>query len=151
MMDRIFEFAAQTPSLITWQEMYDLTSLAQPASFADIKPIFVKCIETLEKRKKDGICVGKQGAPRYLVTGCPVGGDAAKVFNVIEEAGGVIVAIDNCTGMKTFLDTIDEDSLDPIPRTGRAVPEAALLMHVAKHTGALISSTGSSSALSLMQ
>jgi benzoyl-CoA reductase/2-hydroxyglutaryl-CoA dehydratase subunit BcrC/BadD/HgdB len=116
MMDRIFDYAAHTPSLITWQEMYDLTFLAQPASFVDIKPLLVSCIEALEKRKKDGISVGKPSAPRILVTGCPVGGDAAKVFTVIEEAGGVIVAIDNCTGMKAFLDTIEEDSVDPITK-----------------------------------
>jgi benzoyl-CoA reductase/2-hydroxyglutaryl-CoA dehydratase subunit BcrC/BadD/HgdB len=114
MMDRIFDYAACTPSLITWQEMYDLTFLAQPASFTDIKPLLTSCIENLEQRKKDGNWVGKKAAPRVLVTGCPVGGDATKVFKVIEEAGGVIVAIDNCTGMKAFLNTIEEDTKDPI-------------------------------------
>ena len=114
MMDRIFDYAACTPSLLSWQEMYDLTFLAQPASFTDIKPLLTSCIEALEHRKKNGKGIGKEGAPRVLITGCPVGGDATKAFKVIEEAGGVIVAIDNCTGMKAFLDTIDEDTIDPI-------------------------------------
>ena len=35
-----------------------------------------------------------------MVTGCPVGGDAEKVFTIIEEAGGVIVALDACSGFK---------------------------------------------------
>jgi benzoyl-CoA reductase/2-hydroxyglutaryl-CoA dehydratase subunit BcrC/BadD/HgdB len=114
MMDSIFEYAACTPPYISWQEMYDLTFLAQPSSFTDIEPLLKSCMDTLEKRKKNATGIGKENAPRILITGCPVGGDAAKVFKVIEEAGGVIVAIDNCTGMKTFLDTIEEGTKDPI-------------------------------------
>lgn len=114
MMKKIFDYAAGTPSYLSWQEMYDLTFLAQPASFTDIEPLLESCIEALENRKKNGAYIGKEGAPRILITGCPVGGDATKVFKVIEEAGGVIVAIDNCTGMKSFLDTIEENASDPI-------------------------------------
>lgn len=114
LMDTIFEYAACTPPYLSWQEAYDLTFMAQPANFTDIEPLLTRCIETLEQRKKDGTGFGREGAPRILITGCPVGGDATKVFRVVEEAGGVIVAIDNCTGMKTFLDPIEEDSEDPI-------------------------------------
>jgi benzoyl-CoA reductase/2-hydroxyglutaryl-CoA dehydratase subunit BcrC/BadD/HgdB len=114
MMNRVFDYAACTPPLISWSEMYDLTFLAQPASFADIKPFLWNCIETLEGRKKNGTSPGNERSPRVLITGCPVGGDATKVFRVIEEAGGVIVAIDNCTCMKPFQDDIREDTDDPI-------------------------------------
>jgi benzoyl-CoA reductase/2-hydroxyglutaryl-CoA dehydratase subunit BcrC/BadD/HgdB len=47
------------------------------------------------------------------VTGCPVGGDATKVFKIIEEAGGVIVALDSCTGMKAYAEDIKENTSDP--------------------------------------
>jgi benzoyl-CoA reductase/2-hydroxyglutaryl-CoA dehydratase subunit BcrC/BadD/HgdB len=114
MMNQIFDYAACTPSLLSWSEMYDLAFLAQPASYADLEPLFSRCIETLELRKKNSSGIGKAGSPRVLITGCPVGGDATKVFKVIEEAGGVIVAIDNCTCMKPFQDTIREDSGDPV-------------------------------------
>ena len=39
-------------------------------------------------------------APRILVTGCPIGGVTEKVVRVIEEAGGVVVVFENCTGAK---------------------------------------------------
>ena len=39
-------------------------------------------------------------APRILVTGCPIGGVTEKIVRVIEEAGGVVVVFENCTGAK---------------------------------------------------
>ena len=39
-------------------------------------------------------------APRILITGCPMGGVTEKVVKVIEEAGAVVVAFENCTGAK---------------------------------------------------
>lgn len=41
-------------------------------------------------------------APRILITGCPMGGVTEKVVRVIEEAGAVVVAYENCTGAKQF-------------------------------------------------
>lgn len=71
-------------------------------------------LRALEQRVERGIYYGTPDAPRVLVTGCPVAGDAATVFRVIEEAGGVIVAIDSCAGMKSFMDEIEENTGDPI-------------------------------------
>jgi benzoyl-CoA reductase/2-hydroxyglutaryl-CoA dehydratase subunit BcrC/BadD/HgdB len=48
-----------------------------------------------------------------LVTGCPIGGDSTKVFATIEEAGGVIVGLDSCTGLKPFIDLAEENTGDP--------------------------------------
>ena len=59
-------------------------------------------------------------SPRVLVSGCPVGGDAAKVFRVIEEAGGVVVAMEACSGMKGYSIHIDEDTGDPIAALAKA-------------------------------
>jgi benzoyl-CoA reductase/2-hydroxyglutaryl-CoA dehydratase subunit BcrC/BadD/HgdB len=42
-----------------------------------------------------------------------VSGDAQKVFTVIEEAGGVIVTLDSCTGFKPYMDDIEEGKDDP--------------------------------------
>ncbi|HNT44748.1 MAG TPA: 2-hydroxyacyl-CoA dehydratase family protein, partial [Syntrophorhabdaceae bacterium] len=47
-------------------------------------------------------------------TGCPVSGDAEKVFRIIEEAGGVIVALDACSGFKPFMTDIEEGTGDPV-------------------------------------
>lgn len=48
--------------------------------------------------------------PRILVTGCPMGGDTMKIIEAIEENGGVVVAVENCSGVKTLDQMIDEDN-----------------------------------------
>jgi benzoyl-CoA reductase/2-hydroxyglutaryl-CoA dehydratase subunit BcrC/BadD/HgdB len=52
-------------------------------------------------------------APRVLVTGCPLGGVTEKVIKVIEDAGAVVVAYENCTGAKQFDRQCPEDG-DPL-------------------------------------
>ncbi|MDR2600882.1 MAG: 2-hydroxyacyl-CoA dehydratase family protein [Spirochaetaceae bacterium] len=42
------------------------------------------------------------GAKRIVLTGCPIGGATEKVVRVIEEAGGVVVVYENCTGAKQY-------------------------------------------------
>ncbi|MDR1194310.1 MAG: 2-hydroxyacyl-CoA dehydratase family protein [Peptococcaceae bacterium] len=41
-------------------------------------------------------------ARRIVITGCPMGGVTEKVTRAIEEAGGVVVAYENCTGAKQY-------------------------------------------------
>jgi benzoyl-CoA reductase/2-hydroxyglutaryl-CoA dehydratase subunit BcrC/BadD/HgdB len=113
MMNRIFDFTKYQPPVISWSELYDLTFLAQPATFSDIAPLLEETIKKLEKRVADGVFFGDVNSPRVLVTGCPVGGDANKVFRIIEELGGNIVVLDSCTGMKPFMEQIAEDTADP--------------------------------------
>jgi len=113
-MNRVFDYAAKKPSLLKWSETYELAFLAQVATTEDLQPIFQEVFKTLEEREAKGVYYGSASAPRVLVTGCPVGGDSTKVYKIIEEAGGVVVAMDSCTGMKPFLTDIEEDSGDPI-------------------------------------
>ena len=72
------------------------------------------CLAKLEKRVKTGVSVARPDAPRVLVTGCPIGGDATKIFTVIEEAGGVVVVPDSCTGTKVFHIDFAENTGDPV-------------------------------------
>ncbi|PKN87560.1 MAG: 2-hydroxyacyl-CoA dehydratase [Deltaproteobacteria bacterium HGW-Deltaproteobacteria-1] len=113
LMNKIFDFAALTPTPVTWLEFYDLTYLGQAATTQDMLPILKETIAKLEKRVAEGIYHGEKDSPRVLVTGCPVGGDATKVFKIIEEAGGVIVVLDSCTGMKPYSGMIAENTPDP--------------------------------------
>lgn len=113
MMNKIFDFAAIKPLPVNWMEIYDLTFLAQTSTTKDMIPLLTSCVDKLQKRVTEGICHGKSDSPRVLVTGCPVGGDATKVFKIIEEAGGVIVALDSCTGMKAYAEDIEENTSDP--------------------------------------
>ncbi|MCI9217346.1 MAG: hypothetical protein HFG95_09785 [Dorea sp.] len=50
--------------------------------------------------------------PRILVTGCPIGGDSMKIIHEIESNGGVVVAVENCSGVKTLDQMIDEEEED---------------------------------------
>jgi benzoyl-CoA reductase/2-hydroxyglutaryl-CoA dehydratase subunit BcrC/BadD/HgdB len=52
-------------------------------------------------------------APRILITGCPMGGVTEKVVKVIEEAGAVVVAYENCTGAKQ-MDRQCKEEGDPL-------------------------------------
>lgn len=113
-MQKIFDYAAMHPPALHWTEVYDVGYLALPSHGNEIVPILEALVARLEKRAGDGLHFGLPGAPRVLVTGCPVGGDATKVFKVIESAGGVVVAPDACTGMKAFAGTFRENSGDPI-------------------------------------
>lgn len=114
MMRKAIQFAALDPPVVGWKEMYDLTFLAQGINGAEMEPVLSEAIEKLEKRREAGYVYGPDGAPRVLVTGCPIAGDAQKVFNVIEEAGGVIVALDACSGFKPYATDIEEDTDDPV-------------------------------------
>jgi len=114
MMRKIFTYAKRKPSVITWSEVYDLTFLAMVATGKDMKPVLEEVLQKLEQRVKDGAYSDRSVAPRVLVTGSPLGGDATKVFKIIEEAGGAVVAIDSCTGMKPYVTDTEENAADPL-------------------------------------
>jgi benzoyl-CoA reductase/2-hydroxyglutaryl-CoA dehydratase subunit BcrC/BadD/HgdB len=119
LMNKIFDFAALTPTPVSWLELYDLTYLGQASTTQDMLGILNDCVEKLGKRVADGVYHGEKDSPRVLVTGCPVGGDATKVFKIIEEAGGVVVVLDSCTGMKAYNGIIDENTPDPYAALSR--------------------------------
>ncbi len=52
--------------------------------------------------------------PRVLLTGCPVGLGSEKVIRLVEESGGLIVAMENCSGYKTLELQSDTELDDPI-------------------------------------
>lgn len=113
-MNQILEYAALDPPLVGWRELYDIFFLAQSATESDIAPLLDSVVKKLERRRGEGYIYGPVGAPRVMVTGCPVSGDASKVFHAIEEAGGVIVALDICSGMKPYMSLIEEGTGNPI-------------------------------------
>lgn len=51
---------------------------------------------------------------RVLMTGVPMAHGAERVLELIESHGGLVVATDNCTGLKPILDDVDETAADPI-------------------------------------
>jgi benzoyl-CoA reductase/2-hydroxyglutaryl-CoA dehydratase subunit BcrC/BadD/HgdB len=119
LMNKIFDFAALRPTPLSWVELYDLTYLGQVATTQDMMTLLNDCIIKLDHRVAKGVYHGKKDSPRVLVTGCPVGGDATKIFKIIEEAGGVIVALDSCSGMKPYAGFIAENASDPYRAVAR--------------------------------
>jgi len=56
---------------------------------------------------------------RVLMTGVPMAHGAERVLDIVEDCGGVVVAMENCTGLKPILEDVDETARDPM----RAIAE----------------------------
>ena len=56
---------------------------------------------------------------RVLLTGVPLVHGAERVLELIEDAGAVVVAMENCTGLKPILDDVDLDEPDVLRAIAR--------------------------------
>jgi benzoyl-CoA reductase/2-hydroxyglutaryl-CoA dehydratase subunit BcrC/BadD/HgdB len=56
---------------------------------------------------------------RVLLTGVPMVRGAERVLELIEDAGAVVIAMENCTGLKPILDDVDLDGPDPLRAIAR--------------------------------
>src|SRR5450759_2624255 len=56
---------------------------------------------------------------RVLLTGVPIVHGAERVLELIEDAGAVVVGMENCTGLKPILDDVDLDEPDPLRAIAR--------------------------------
>lgn len=54
------------------------------------------------------------GFVRVLMTGVPMVHGTERVLRIIEEVGGLVVAMENCTGLKPILEDVDADADDPL-------------------------------------
>ena len=122
LMERIFGYAAQDPPALHWSEMLDVVGMEPVSGTGEFRRFAEPVLEQLAERADKGIGFGPPGAPRVLVSGCPIGGEAKKVLRIIEEAGGVVVAMEGCSGMKGYSIRVDEGTDDPL----RAVAAATL-------------------------
>lgn len=70
----------------------------------------------------DQVCTGQgasRGPVRVLLTGVPLVQGAERVLELIEACGAVVVAMENCTGLKPILEDVDENDLAPIGAIAR--------------------------------
>lgn len=72
--------------------------------------------KALEERKRSGLFAARENTPRVIVTGCPMSEGTLKVVELIEEAGGIVVAQETCSGYKP---------LDPVSTEGDPLTEIA--------------------------
>jgi benzoyl-CoA reductase/2-hydroxyglutaryl-CoA dehydratase subunit BcrC/BadD/HgdB len=93
--------------VITGRELLDFKSIISGIE-ADLEQ-YEKAIEILKAKE----CGGKDTKKiRVMLTGVPVVHGAERVVGIIEEHGGLIVCMDNCTGLKPILDDVDERKED---------------------------------------
>ncbi|HUV65278.1 MAG TPA: double-cubane-cluster-containing anaerobic reductase [Sedimentisphaerales bacterium] len=97
-----------SPSL-TGRQLLDFKSIISGID-ADFEQ-YAKAIERLKSGKANG---RKNSSVRVLLTGVPIVHGAERVLDIIESCGGLVVCMDNCTGLKPILDDVDEDAEDPI-------------------------------------
>jgi len=114
LVEEIFSFGAHQPSVITWQEMYEVATYATVSSGSETEVKLEEIIALLAERREKGVYTAKDSAKRVLITGCPVGGDVLKVLKLVDEEGATIVGLDSCTGLKPFAGRIEEGSGDPL-------------------------------------
>lgn len=88
--------------------------LAVQVAFYDDVPRFTQMVnkiaDELEKRLATGHGVAPADAPRVLVTGSPMSIPNWKVHDLIEKAGGVVVAEELCTGSRYYEKLVAEDA-----------------------------------------
>lgn len=110
-------------------EMYELQANVPPAmkgtqmmltmmsgSFKFDQDEYIEGVRKLVEKAKADYAAGKSTVSvndkRILLTGCPAGGVIQKVGMVIENNGGVIVCLDDCSGERTSRMLVDEDAED---------------------------------------
>ncbi len=54
------------------------------------------------------------GRVRVLMTGVPMVHGAERVLDIVEQSGGLVVAMENCTGLKPLLEDVDAEAADPL-------------------------------------
>lgn len=56
---------------------------------------------------------------RVLLTGVPMVHGAERVLDIIETSGGLVVCMENCTGLKPLLEDVDQRAADPLEALAR--------------------------------
>jgi benzoyl-CoA reductase/2-hydroxyglutaryl-CoA dehydratase subunit BcrC/BadD/HgdB len=86
--------------------------LAVQVAFYDDVPRFTSMVnaiaDELEQRVASGGGISQKGAPRVVVTGCPMSIPNWKLHDIVEKAGGVVVGEELCTGARYYSRLVDE-------------------------------------------
>lgn len=88
--------------------------LAFKSSISGIDADFEQYAEAVLLYKLQKPNAGNNSRVRILMTGVPMVHGAERVLDIIESHGGLVVCMDNCTGLKPILEDVDETAEDPI-------------------------------------
>jgi benzoyl-CoA reductase/2-hydroxyglutaryl-CoA dehydratase subunit BcrC/BadD/HgdB len=110
LMLELADFMKYDPSPLSGQ---DMLKVLWARNFVFDREEFTLQVKELISELKERVDRGEgalaKGAKRIVVTGVPTGLGAEKVLKIIEENGGAIVYIENCSGMKQFVNSVGED------------------------------------------
>ena len=91
----------------------DMLKVIWARNFTFDRAAFSRDLDDLIAELKAMTARGEGAAPgtekRIIVTGVPTGVGSEKVINILEESGAAVVYIENCAGMKQFLDDVSPD------------------------------------------
>ncbi|WP_188398542.1 double-cubane-cluster-containing anaerobic reductase [Sporomusa sp. GT1] len=114
LLKELYELSTMTPPPITGLRQLQILFGSQFKFDWDEKVAEIQnAIDSIKAAYAAGERPVADTAPRILITGCPMGGVTEKVVKVIEEAGAVVVAYENCTGAKQ-LDRQCPEAGDPM-------------------------------------
>ncbi|MGE5422003.1 MAG: double-cubane-cluster-containing anaerobic reductase [Ignavibacteriales bacterium] len=115
-LQALFDLNKAKPALVSGTDM--LMASWQIGFHVDRKEstaMIDRLVAEIQAMAGEGYCVGNDTTPRILLTGTPVGLGSEKVITLVEESGGLVVAMENCGGYKTVELRIDERSTeDPL-------------------------------------
>jgi benzoyl-CoA reductase/2-hydroxyglutaryl-CoA dehydratase subunit BcrC/BadD/HgdB len=84
-------------------------------NFTFDRPAFNKELKDLIAELRAMVAKGEGAAPktakRIIVTGVPTGVGSEKVIRILEESGAAVVYIENCAGMKQYLEAVATETL----------------------------------------
>lgn len=101
LMWEILRINAEGPPLLTGMQL--LPVLESKGFMVEAQPYMAalrQLRDELREHRQSADASMRDGRPRILLTGTPVGKGSHKVLQLIEESGGVVVCLDNCSGMK---------------------------------------------------
>jgi benzoyl-CoA reductase/2-hydroxyglutaryl-CoA dehydratase subunit BcrC/BadD/HgdB len=88
----------------------DMLKVMWARNFTFDRPAFNKELKSLIAELNGMAAKGEGPAPktakRIIVTGVPTGVGSEKVIRILEESGAAVVYIENCAGMKQYLDDV---------------------------------------------
>lgn len=114
LLKELYELSTLTPPPITGIRQLQILFGSQFKFDWDEKVAEIRnAIDSIKNAYDAGERPVLKNAPRILVTGCPMGGVTEKVVKVIEDAGAVVVAYENCTGAKQ-MDRQCKEEGDPL-------------------------------------
>ncbi len=106
---RLAEVMKADPPVMTGRELLEFKSSI--SGIPDDLEQYEKALEALATRAS---LPNRDSRVRVLMTGVPMAHGAERVLDMIESSGGLVVAMENCTGLKPILEDVDTSAGDPM-------------------------------------